>query len=303
MGILAGSLEATYAELDAMRPENEMTKDIAERPTMTLDGPNDARRMEIDTAALADKAIDMGAAGVDALERILALAERERDYRARCAYDDAMLAVQVDMPQIYKDGENTDNRSRFPRLEQVDRYLRPLYTQHGFRITFNTEPCERDGWITHVATVSHIGGHVETIRMPLPIDNKGPKGGPTKTEMHGVGSALSYAQRRLTMQAFGAVATGEDDDGQAAAQPEPVEPVTQEQADEIRQHVLELYVEPAKFLERYSVDTFAGIPAVGFADAMGRITTRRAYLDEHPDKRDALEKAVADAEHARRAGR
>lgn len=270
---------------------------MSPRDIATTTGTTD-RRVGIDTSSLAKQALEMGPQGVDALERVLALAERERDYQARCAYDDAMLSVQSTMSRISKDGENTQNRSRYPRLEGVDRHLRPLYTEHGFRITFSTEPAEREGWITHVATVTHTGGHVERIPLPLPIDNLGPQGKATKTEMHGIGSALSYAQRRLTMMAFGAVATGEDDDGQGSSAPAPVELVTREQADELRQHALELFAEPGAMLRAYGADTFAGIPAMAFADAMQRIEARRAYLDEHPDKAEALAEQIARRERA-----
>lgn len=238
-----------------------------------------ARRMDIDTQALASKALEMGTEGVEALERVLALAERERDYHARCAYDDAMLAVQSEMPRIFKDGHNPDNRSRFPRLENVDRHLRPLYTQHGFRITFSTEPCEQPGWITHVGTVTHTGGHVETIRMPLPIDSKGPKGGPTKTEMHGVGSAMSYAQRRITIMAFGAVATGEDDDAAAAAPP--VEMVTDSQAADLQALAEEVGADTDRFFAFMSkrvgadINLWSEIPAAEHLYAVQALEARR----------------------------
>lgn len=259
--------------------------------------PEESRALVIDTDALANKALEMGSDGIDGLERVLAMAEREMDRRAEQAYTAAMLELQTVMPRVYKDGANKDNNSRFSKLEQVDRHIRPLYTEHGFTIhSFRTEAMDQPGWLMHVATVSHVAGASRDVRAPFPVDNKGPKGGPTKTEMHGVGSALTYAQRRLTLMAFNVVTSGEDDDGQAATERPPPEPVSQEQADTLRQHVLDLYVEPAKFLASYNTDTFAGIPKVDYHDAMQRIEARRAWLDDHPEKADALAAAIAKRE-------
>ncbi len=253
------------------------------------------QRMDIDTAALATQALEMGEAGVSALERILALAERERDYQARCAYDEALRLVQAEIPRIQTDAHNAQTRSRYATLAAVDKHLRPVYTSHGFRIAFSTEPCDEPGWTTHVATVTHSAGHVEHVRAAFPVDDKGPKGNAVKTPLHGVGSSLSYAQRRLTMMAFGAVSTDEDDDGQAATAA-PVELVTREQADEIRQHAMGLFADPGQLLKVYSVDTFAAIPAMAYADAMQRIERRRKWLAEHPDKAEELAARIGERE-------
>lgn len=272
------------------------------------------RAMGIDLAALSNKALELGDGGVDALERVLALAERERDRMARLAYDDAMLEVQREMPRILKRGENTQTQSRYPKLEDVDRHLRPLYTGHGFRISFDTEPCDMVTrtvdqrsktetvlpWVTHVATVTHTGGHVERHHLSLPVDSHGPKGGPVKTPMHGAGSALSYAQRRLTIQAFGAVATGEDDDAQAASAPEPPEPVTQEQADTLRQHVDELFASPHPFLVHMRAERFEDVPSARYGEAMAKLDARRTLIAESPAMAEKLaaQKAAKLAEEA-----
>lgn len=248
-----------------------MTNLTTRDPSPKAEAPGDnlpARRMDIDTDALSRKALEMGAEGVEALKGILALAKEERDYRARCAYDDAMVEVQSEMPRVYKDGENTDNRSRFAKLEGVDRNIRPIYTRHGFRITFGTEPMnDPPGWIMHVATVTHSGGHVEHVRAPFPIDNKGPKGGPTKTEMHGVGSALTYAQRRLTCMAFGVVVTGEDNDAVVTVDGVTAEYVTDDQAAELR-HLIELTeTDEQRILTYGRCESLAEFPARRFEEA------------------------------------
>jgi hypothetical protein len=50
----------------------------------------------------------------------------------------------------------------------------------------------------------------------MPADGKGAKGGDVMTRTHAAGSAFSYGQRYLLKLIFN-IATGEDDDGNAAS--------------------------------------------------------------------------------------
>lgn len=247
--------------------------------------------ISIDTDALSRKALAMGEGGVAAMKEIIAVAEREREYQAQRAYDAAMLQVQSEMPQIFKDGINPDNKSRYAKLENVDRHLRPIYTAHGFTLTFNCEPLPgQPGWYMHSAIVSHSGGGVRQHSMPAPVDSKGPRGGPTKTDLQGVGSAMSYCQRRLTLEAFGAVSTGEDTDGRES--PTEIETVTAEQAAELQTMADGLFVEYGKFLASFGTDMWAGIPAAKFPDAKRRLRERRQYLHDHPEAQQRLDNAI-----------
>ena len=245
-----------------------------------------SKSLVLDTDALSKRALEMGEEGVGALERIIALAERERAHIARQEYHAALQLVQAEMPRIAKDGQNTQTRSRYPRLENVDRHLRPVYTRHGFDIYFSTDPTAPvpDGWIMHIATVSHVGGHSERIPVPFPIDDKGPQGKPTKTAMHGVGSALSYAQRKLTLMAFGGVAADEDDDGQAATQAAD-KPITAEQAANLRAMAEEAGVDTARFLKWAKSDSWETIAADKYQRCHDELDGRRKNRNISDDPR------------------
>ena len=225
------------------------------------------------TNDLLKTAVEMGAEGRENLQFLLQAQRDERAAWAASQYARAMQLLQTEMPRVYKDGENTQNRSRFAKLESVDRHIRPLYTQHGFSMTFTTEPWEREGWMLHIATVSHVDGHEKRFAAPFPVDTHGPKGQPTKTDLHGMGSALSYAQRRLTCMAFGVV-TGEDDDGQAATQAPP-ETITAEQAANLQAMAEEAGVDTARFLKWAKSDSWETIAADKYQRCHDELDGRR----------------------------
>lgn len=228
-------------------------------------------------------ALAQGPEGVDALERLIAMRERAQAVVARQHYDSSMLAVQSVMPQIPKRGKNTQNGARFAKLEDIDKAIRPIYTREGFRLTFTTRPCPIEGWVIHVATVSHPGGHVEEHEAPFPIDTHGPKGQPVKTGLHGAGSSLSYAQRRLTQMAFGLVPTGEqpsDDDGQAAGT-RAVEYVTAEQAADLQALASEIGIDEGAFFTSAAgyigslIAAWSDVPVDRFAGVVRALESRR----------------------------
>lgn len=247
----------------------------------------------IDLGAMMRLATEKGDEGLDALDRIIAMVERQEAKEARNAYHASMLRVQAETPRVLKRGKNKETRSSFAKLEDVDRIAREIYTRHGFEVTFGTrEMHSNPGWIMHVASVAHRGGHIEELTLPLPIDSKGPKGGAVKTEMHGVGSALTYAQRRLTCMAFNLVAENEDIDGNP---PPDTRTITEHQAADLRALADEVFSTFDGFLRHFRTDSFAGIKMTDYHTALSRLEARRRYIADHPEAAEKLAASKAKA--------
>lgn len=216
-------------------------------------------------------AVSKGEEGVAALERLVALHERAQDKVALGAYNTAMLAVQSELPQVVKNAQNDQTRSLYARLEMIDRAIRPHYTQHGFQVSFTTEDCPTPDWIRHVALCGHVGGHTQRYQLDLPRDDVGMKGNPMKTQIHGVGSSLTYGQRRLTCMIFNVVLAGEDTDGVVRD----TVPVTAEQAADLRALAEEVDADVEKFLKFFRTDTFAGVRATDYRRAVQLLEAKR----------------------------
>ncbi|WP_313415983.1 ERF family protein [Stenotrophomonas sp.] len=170
-------------------------------------------------AAVLQQALMMPEQGVDRLERMWEMHKEMQDRDAARAYADAMKACQKEMPAIQKRGKNKQTNSRYALLEDINRLITPIYTRHGFSLSFGTDRSELADHVGIVCDVMHDGGYSKTYTYDAPIDNVGIKGEKNKTTTHGRGSAISYGRRYLVMMIFN-LTIGDDDDGNAAGENE-----------------------------------------------------------------------------------
>jgi len=155
--------------------------------------------------AAADPSVD-----IDKMERLLAMQERVLARNAEALFNEAMNAAQSEMRRVATDSDNPQTRSRYASYAALDRALRPVYTQHGFSISYDTGEDAPEGFVRVLAYVSHSGGHTRTYRALMPADGKGAKGGDVMTKTHAFGAGTSYGMRYLLKMIFN-VAVGEDD--------------------------------------------------------------------------------------------
>lgn len=147
---------------------------------------------------------------VEKLERLMAMKERIDARTAETAFNAAMAEAQAEMEPVNADASNPSTHSKYASYEALDRALRPIYTKHGFALSFNTGDAPTD-YVRVLCDVTHIDGHAKTYKADMPADGKGAKGGDVMTKTHAVGSAMSYGMRYLLKMIFN-VAVGEDDD-------------------------------------------------------------------------------------------
>lgn len=159
-------------------------------------------------------AIQQGA-DPDRLEKLLGVQERWQAQQSRRAYYEAMRAVQAEAPAVTRDATNTQTGSLYAKLETISKALAPVYTRHGFSLSYGTADSPLEGYVRITCAVMHSGGHVEHIHVDLPADDVGIKGNRNKTATHAHGSTISYGRRYLVLMAFNVTMAGEDDDGVA----------------------------------------------------------------------------------------
>ena len=149
------------------------------------------------------------------LALLIALRTEMEKEHSDLSWATALNACQKQMTTISKDSDNPQTRSKYASYEQLDKALRPIYTEAGFSVTFTTCPDECLAEMVRVKmSLMHIaGGQVEYL-VEMPCDGKGAKGNQVMTRTHATGSALTYARRYLLCLAFN-ISTG-DDDGNSA---------------------------------------------------------------------------------------
>ena len=151
----------------------------------------------------------------EAFEMLVRLYREEQDRVAVRAYAQALNAVQAELESVKRAKLNPAFNSRYAPLEAVDAELRPIYTQHGFSVQFQTADPQRDpGNVRAGITIFHREGHSCTFWQEAPPDKASSGGRATKTDLHALGSTMSYLHRYLLQYGFAVVTAGLDDDGE-----------------------------------------------------------------------------------------
>lgn len=161
---------------------------------------------------------------VEKIERLMALWERGEARKAEAAFNVAMSEAQSEMRPVVADDWNPQTKSKYASYHALDKALRPIYTKHGFGLSFNTMDSPVADHVRVVCKAAHKGGHCEVYQIDMPADGKGAKGGDVMTKTHATGSALSYGQRYLLKLIFNVAVTEDDDGNKASGRPQPTKP-------------------------------------------------------------------------------
>lgn len=173
-------------------------------------------------SAMITQAIASGA-GVEVMEKLMALHERWEAMQARKAFDDAMSKLRENMPTVVKNQKvDYENKSaddngvkgrvnyKYEDLSDVTEALSPVMSGLGLSFRWRTENVQ--GGVKVTCVLTHRDGHAEETSLVGPLDASG-----KKNPLQAIGSAVTYLQR-YTLKAAVGVAASKDDDGIAAGQ-------------------------------------------------------------------------------------
>jgi ERF superfamily len=178
----------------------------------------------LDPQALLAAAIQQGA-GIDVVERLVALAKDVNAAEARAQWYAAMARFQRAAPSIGKSGAARLRREApkpyaYATLEDIVGAVREALTAEGLSVGWRTR---MEGNAVVVAChVAHQAGHREDSgELALPT---GIAQGSSMNAAQAVGSAMTYARRYTLLAMLGLQPEGEDDDGAGAGEPEAAAP-------------------------------------------------------------------------------
>lgn len=159
---------------------------------------------------LLQQAITSGA-GVDVLERLMALQERWDANQATKAFNAAMSDMRNEIPAIIKnrtvDFTSTKGTThyRYEDLNGVTETLSPIMAKHGLSFRWRTKT-DKPNEVSVTCIVSHRDGHFEETTLTAANDHSG-----NKNDIQSLGSAVTYLQRYTLKAALGVAAAGDDD--------------------------------------------------------------------------------------------
>ena len=212
---------------------------------------------------------------VETVERLFAVQREARADIARSEFAIAFHQAQSEMTPVRKAARNSQTNSMYAKAEDVDDMLKPVLLENGITTSGSSEPCDLPDTVRFVLTVRHVGGHVEKHYMDAPIDNVGMKGSPTKTRLHGTGSAEAYALRRLKCSVFDIQLVADDDGNAAGGRGRSLEKIGPAQVDELNTLADEVRADKVAFCRYLKVDGLPSIPLNRFTEAMQALERKR----------------------------
>lgn len=204
-----------------------------------------------------------GGAGVETIEKLMALQERWDANQARKEFDAAVAEAKAKIKPIVRNRAG-HNSKRYVDFAAIAASVDPILSEHGLSYRFVTEQADR---INVTCVLSHRAGHSEKTTLSGPADTTG-----NKNAIQAIGSTLTYLQRYSLVQMLG-LAAADDDDGKAAGTGEPV---SEEQADKIRELVTAAKMEIDAFLKWAKAPSIADIPAADYEDVVASLNQRIA---------------------------
>jgi hypothetical protein len=201
------TIETPVAKLD----EPRVTGALAERREAPPSTPQAVSMLNIIERAAFDPSVDIAR-----LEMLFDMQRRMIADEAKVAFERAMSAAQGEMGPVTRDAQNSHTNSRYARLEAVIAAIGPIYTKHGFSLSFNQGESP-SGAVKIICKVGHAGGHHEIYDLTGGLDAAGSQGKANKTAIQATGSTITYLRRYLTCMIFNVAIVDEDKDGNAAS--------------------------------------------------------------------------------------
>jgi hypothetical protein len=149
-------------------------------------------------------------ASIDVIERVAALVEKAEERSAEIAFNDELNLCQKEVELVVVDSDKTGpGGKKWATYKALNKAIRPIYTGHGFSLSFGTADCSIPEQILVTCLVSR-GLHTRLYQLPMDASGKGAKGGDALTKPHAILAAMEYGRRCLLKSIFNIV-TGDED--------------------------------------------------------------------------------------------
>ncbi len=209
---------------------------------------------------------------IDKFERLMRMRNEMESKAAEKLFNIAMKEAQAEMRPVGANKKNDQTKSKYATYDKLDGVLRPIYTKHGFSLSFDEEDSPKPDHIRVLCYVSHEAGFTRTYRKDMPADGKGAKGGDVMTKTHATGAAASYGARYLLKGIFNIAVGEEDRDGNAPPAQTAERPfVSEDQVLQLRDLLEACGKDESRFKEIIQVESLADIYADKFQAAVALI--------------------------------
>lgn len=204
-------------------------------------------------------------AGIDMLERLMALQERYEAAQAKKAFIEAKAAFKSENVIVTKDKDNKQYNSKYASIGNLVNTVNAALAKHGLDAAWEIEQGEK---ITVTCVLSHRDGHSVRAAIFASPDTSG-----QKNPIQQIKSAITYL-RVATFEAVTGIATNEgsaDDDGNGFG----AAMISEAQQDELLQLAEDVGADKIAFCRFFKIESFADITVKNFEKAKKALESKR----------------------------
>lgn len=213
-------------------------------------------------------------AGVDVIEKLMALRDRQEATMARRAFDEALAAAKAEIPVITKnrtvDFTSTRGRTNYAHedLGEIARTVDPILGKFGLSYRFRVKT--EQGQVNVTCIVAHRDGHFEETTLSAGHDQSG-----NKNSIQAVGSTITYLQRYTLKAALGLAASSDDDGRTHGRTAEDDALITAEQRDTLLKMIEATETDIARFCAYMKVESVPDIKLSEFGRAVAMLEKKK----------------------------
>lgn len=244
---------------------NEVLTTEAARPPASVE-----RREAGGMLSMIRNALESPNTSVEVLRELLAVRREYEADEARKAYHDAFARFKREPLHIYKTAQRSQGPltgQKYAELADFTRVIAPAMAKHGLSSSWRITIDKAD-WIEITCTVTHAGGHSESVAMGGPIDT-----GAGRSAIQARASSVTYLERYTLKMITGLAEQGDDSD--AAESNQAAATLDEEQIAAIEALITEIGIDRFKFLEFCKADSVASIPQYKYRKAIQALEDRR----------------------------
>ncbi len=214
-------------------------------------------------------------AGVEVIEKLMALRDRQEATMARRAFDEALAAAKAEIPVIAKnrkvDFSSQKGRTHYAYedLGEIARTVDPILGKYGLSYRFRVKT--EQGQVHVTCIVAHREGHFEETTLPAGYDQSG-----NKNSIQAVGSTITYLQRYTLKAALG-LAASDDDDGSKANEKQ-IALITDEQRDRILDLIEQTDTDITQFCKVGKIDAIGEMLAADYESAVRLLEQKKQRM-------------------------
>lgn len=249
-----------------------MPEELIAQPPNGLTTPQTPNLLAVIANAAANPAVDV--------QKMQALLEMQRSIEAdrrEQEFNADFVALQSELPIVTKSSYNPGTKSKYCKIEDLQRVVRPLYTYRGFAFSFAARPHPTDPkQVIICATLIHRGGHSRVYELPIHWSKSG-----AMNDTQADGSTYSYGERYLIIKALGIVMENEDKDG---GNPSPISDDQQIKLETLLTALDDAYAQKdpkhvkgsakRRFLAWIGADTLSDVREADYSRSLAQINAR-----------------------------